>query len=93
MSRISFNSFISIDAFWFAPDGVDELLIVPVNELKGRIGSAGLLILLDEESLKSTIRPPSSKVDPGLDKLPTAGLPKVRHSDNGGETGLFGVCC
>ena len=90
---ISFSNFVSMLEFWFAPNGMDWLLLFPVNELKGRMGSAGLLILFEDDSLRSTILPPSSKVEPGLDKLPTAGLPNVRQSDRGGETGLFGIFC
>ena len=70
-----------------------EFWLFPTKELKGRMGSAGLLILLDDDSRKSTILPDSSNVEPGLDKLPTAGLPNVRQSDKGGETGLFGILC
>ena len=55
--------------------------------LKGLMASVGPL---PEEFFLAPAILPSSIVEPGLERLPTAGLPKVRHSE-AGDVGLFGV--
>ena len=55
--------------------------------LNGLMASVGPL---PEEFFLAPAILPSSIVEPGLERLPTAGLPKVRHSETG-EVGLFGV--